>query len=105
MAELFLWRPEKEGAGLKEVTRTMDFGFKRAGVETSLSFTLENLRHRHPAAGSPFFWLRGTLRVSRGISRGNCPRIVLKPLILEPFLQGSETLGIPRLRILLLSLV
>ena len=104
MAELLLWRPEKEGAGLKEVTKTMDFGSKRAGVETSSSFTQENLRHRHPAAGSPFFFgSEGHLECQ--IQRGNCPRIVLKPLILESFPQGSETQGLPRLRILLLSLV
>ena len=60
-AELLLWRQKNGWAKVtKKMTKTMDFGFKRPGVETSLSVTIDNnLRCRYPVVDNlppPFFF-------------------------------------------------
>lgn len=54
-AELLLWRQKNGWVKVtKKVTKTMDFGSKRPGVETSLSDTIDdNLRCRYPVADNP----------------------------------------------------
>lgn len=57
-AELLLWRQKNGWAKVtRKTTKTMDFGFKRPGVETSLSVTVDNnLRCRYPVVDNPFFF-------------------------------------------------